>query len=83
MKREQNKPLESMPLELCVNSQNQVVDHVIQPLFYDFTLDRLMILVEFLLLGSNQGFWGSFLQQRGKVCNPDVGNSLSHSKVFS
>lgn len=74
-----------MLLELCVNSQNhhEVVDHVIQPLFYDFTLDRLIILVEFLLLGSNQGFWGSFLQWRGQGCNLDVGNSLSHSKVFS
>lgn len=68
MKKEQNKPQESMLVELCVNSQNhhEVVDHVIQPLFYDFTLDRLIMPVEFLLFGSNQGFWRSSLQWRGK-----------------
>lgn len=58
-----------MPLKLCVNSQNHhdVVDHGIQPLFSDFTLDGLIIPVEFLLFGSNQGFWGSFAQWRGRV----------------
>lgn len=57
-----------MPLKLSVNSQNhcEVADHVIQPLFYDFTLDRLIMSVEFLLFGSNQGFWGSSPQWRGK-----------------
>lgn len=68
MEDEQHKAQETMLVELCVNSQNhrEVIDHVIQPLFYDFTLDGLIIPVEFLLFGSNQGFWRCPLQWRGK-----------------